>query len=103
MKFLKLTIATVAALWTIGVIAGVVLDIGKHGGTRGVAQLAGGIGASALCLVITYWLFVWALKTPVPRAGLILPYSPRLALSFTQWQRHGIFELANARTRTRCC
>lgn len=61
-KIVKLLIAILAALWTLGVVIGVVADLGKHGGTRGVTQLAAGIGVSAACAAITWWLFTWALK-----------------------------------------
>ena len=47
MRIIKLCIATLAALWTIGVVAGVVADIGKSGGTIGIARLAAGLGVTA--------------------------------------------------------
>ena len=64
MKILKLLIASFAALWTLSVVVGVVSDLGKHGGTIGVAKLAAGIGVSAACAALTWWLFTWALKRP---------------------------------------
>jgi hypothetical protein len=63
-KVIKLSIAGLAALWTIGVAAGFVSNIGQHGGTRGTVEFAAGIGSTAACIAITYWLFQWALKQP---------------------------------------
>jgi hypothetical protein len=64
MKIVKLAIAILAALWTAGVVFGVIAEMGKHGGTRGIATLAGGVAAAAMMGLITYWLFQWALRKP---------------------------------------
>jgi len=63
-KIVKLIIASLAALWTLGVVVGVVSEFGKHGGTRGTAQLAAQFAAIAFCVAITACLFSWALKKP---------------------------------------
>lgn len=65
-KIVKLLIAILAALWTLGVVVGVVSEFGKHGGTRGVAQFAAQFAAIAFCVAVTACLFSWALKTPGP-------------------------------------
>ena len=57
MKFVKLLLGTLAALWTVGVIAGVIKDLGDHSGTRGVAQFAAGVGVTALCAAISAAFF----------------------------------------------
>ncbi len=62
MKFLKLGVAILAALWTIGVAIGVIAELGKHGGTRGIASTAAGIGVTAALAAVTFWLFQWALR-----------------------------------------
>ena len=64
MKFFKLAIAVVFALWTLGVMVGVVSQIGSHGGTRGTAELVGGIAAGLIMIAVTAWLFQWALRKP---------------------------------------
>ncbi|HEX5104349.1 MAG TPA: hypothetical protein VFV87_11090 [Pirellulaceae bacterium] len=65
-KIIKLGIATLAALYTLGVVIGFVSNLGQHGGTRGVTHLAAGIGVTAASAAITWWLFTWALKKPNP-------------------------------------
>jgi hypothetical protein len=57
MKTTRLIFAILAALWTLGVAAGVVSNLGKHDGTRGLTEAAGGIAALAIAIGITVWLF----------------------------------------------
>jgi hypothetical protein len=64
MKIFKLILAALAAIWTVGVLVGVVKGLDGHGGTRGVTELAAGIAAFAMCLTITVWIFQWALRKP---------------------------------------
>ena len=67
MKVVRLIFAILAALWTLGVAAGVVSNLGKHDGTRGLTEAAGGLAALAIALGITIWLFqgvVPALRKP---------------------------------------
>jgi hypothetical protein len=64
MRIVKFCLAGLAALWTIGVAAGVIADLGKYGGTIGTAKLAAGIGVTAAFAAITFWLFQWALRKP---------------------------------------
>jgi hypothetical protein len=64
LKILKLCLAGFAALWTLGVVIGVVSDLGQHGGTIGIAKLAAGLGVTAACAAITWWLFSWAQRKP---------------------------------------
>jgi hypothetical protein len=64
MKVLKLALAILAALWTLGVVVGVVSNFGAHGGTRGMSERAAGVAAISMCAVITYWLFQWAVRNP---------------------------------------
>lgn len=62
MKIIRLLVAIVAALWSVGVAVGVVREFGTHDGVRGTTQIVAGIGATLLCFVITVWLFKWALR-----------------------------------------
>src|SRR5262245_33154640 len=66
MKIGRLILAVLAALWTIGIAAGVVSELGKHGGTRGITENAGGLAAVAIMLVVTIWLFQGAFRKPIP-------------------------------------
>ena len=62
MKAFRLVIAIIAALWTVGVLVGVVQELGNHQGVRGTTQMFAGIGATVACLAVTAWLFKWALR-----------------------------------------
>jgi hypothetical protein len=62
MKIVRLLLAILAALWTLGVAVGVISEMGKHGGTLGIAHLAAGIAVTAGLAAVTYWLFQWALR-----------------------------------------
>jgi hypothetical protein len=57
MKIVRLIFAILAALWTVGVIVGVISEFGKHGGTRGIVDIAASVFAVCFMLVITIWLF----------------------------------------------
>lgn len=57
MVVIRYVLALAAALWTIGVVAGVVMEAGKHSGTRGLTELFMGIGAVAVCCYFTVILF----------------------------------------------
>ena len=62
MKIIRLIIAIIAALWTVGVAVGVIQDLGKHQGVRGTTQMFAGLGVTVACLAITICLFKWALR-----------------------------------------
>ncbi len=66
MKFIRLIIAIVAALWTAGVAAGFVREFGTHEGVRGTTQIFAGVGVTVAGLVITISLFKWALRRESP-------------------------------------
>ena len=61
MKTIKYCIAWFAAMWSALVVFGVGSNAVRHGGTRGVAELAGGLAAIAIAVGVTYLLFQWAM------------------------------------------
>ena len=62
MKVIRFIIAGFAALWTLGVIAGVIQNFGEHQGPRGTIVMFAGLAGILICLVITVWSFQWALQ-----------------------------------------
>ena len=57
MKIIRLIFGILAALWTVGVVVGVVSEFGKRGGTLGIMDIAAGAAGICIMLVITIWLF----------------------------------------------
>jgi hypothetical protein len=66
MKYIRLVLAILAGLWTIGVAAGVVADLGKTGGTRGTTELVAGLAVTAGFAALTLWLFAGAVRRSKP-------------------------------------
>jgi len=66
MKVSRLILAVLAALWTMGVAAGVIAEIGKHGGTRGIVESVAGIAVTAAMVALTIWLFQGAFPKSPP-------------------------------------
>jgi len=67
MKILRLVLAVLAALWTIGVAVGVAKDFGRHGGTRGMVEMVGGAAVTLAMLALTIWLFQGIFRKPSSR------------------------------------
>jgi hypothetical protein len=57
MKIIRIALAILAAVWTIGVAVGVISRFGQHEGPRAATDIFGGIAAIAVCTLITVWLF----------------------------------------------
>jgi hypothetical protein len=66
MKIIRLVLALAAGIWTMGVAAGVVANLGKAGGTRGTTELMAGMAVTTACAALTLWLFLGAVRKSEP-------------------------------------
>lgn len=61
MEVIRYIVAIVAALYTAAVAVGGIQELGKHQGVRGTTQMFAALGVTLACLVVTVWLFKWAI------------------------------------------
>ena len=66
MNVVRLIFAILAGLWTIGVAAGVVANLGKSSGTQGSTELVAGLAVTAGFAALTIWLFMGAIRKSKP-------------------------------------
>jgi len=63
LKVVKIILGSLAAVWTLGVVVGVVLQSEEYFRTGGESKLVAGIAATLICLLLTVLLFQSAFAT----------------------------------------